>query len=880
MGQNRTSKIGSQPESISYTQIAERLAAHFDYIYYVSCENSNYAEFSIKRRTGQLEVNEEGKNFFESSSKSIDRLIYPEDRERLRSFLDRDHLISELENARQLTADYRMLVNGDKIQFTRMTVTYSSDRSHFIICIENRDASVRREQEHLAALALANQMARRDELTHVKNKTAYHETETELQRQIKEGNVEFGIVICDLNDLKAVNDSEGHRAGDEYIKAACALICRVFQHSPVFRIGGDEFAVILRGEDYRNRKRLMSRLGRNVEENIRMGEGPVLASGLAEYQPERERTVGEVFNRADSAMYENKAYLREQKVLWENRSLKENANIRVISEERRIKLDALYRAFAVVAEGTYVYICDMQYDYSRWSKTAVDAFGLPSEYMYGAGDIWERHIHPEDREAYRKGIAAIFTGNEAEHDMQYRALRTNGNYDVCTCRGVVIRDMSGEPAYFAGTIRNHSLQGHMDALTGLRNQYGFFEDLDSCIRRNVSISVILLSISRFSEINEIYGYHFGNRVLQDYARLIYDTTGNTGHSYRIDGTKFAVISNTLTLEEMRDRYNGFRRYLHESFAVDGRRILLEPNCGALRVDSFEISSQTIYACLNFACEESKYRRMGDLVEFRDEVNAEKHQLLEMLHEIRGSIKRGFRGFYLLYQPVVNVNTERMIAAEALLRWKSDRFGEVLPDQFIPVLESDPLFPELGEWIIRESLLTALQVMQVHPDFVIHVNLSYTQLEKPGFVNSVLHLLDELNFPPEHLCLEITERCRLIDMELLKNTAAGLKSRGVQLAMDDYGTGFSSVGIMREIPFDVIKVDRSLVTNIEESETDRQLVGTVVQLASICRAKVCVEGIETAGMRDILRNFHVSSFQGYFYAKPLQPENLLERGGES
>ena len=97
-------------------------------------------------------------------------------------------------------------------------------------------------------------------------------------------------------------------------------------------------------------------------------------------------------------------------------------------------LDSLYKAFEVVSEGTYMYLCDMKYDYSRWSKSAVDAFGLPSEYMYGAGDIWENGIHPEDRTAYHKSIDEVFLGNISTHDMQYRAKRTTEEYDVCTCR--------------------------------------------------------------------------------------------------------------------------------------------------------------------------------------------------------------------------------------------------------------------------------------------------------------------------------------------------------------------------------------------------------------------------------------------------------------
>ena len=866
----------TQKNSVTYTQIAERLASHYDLIYYIDCQSSHYAELSAKRKSGELKVQEEGDDFFETARKNADRLIFSEDRERVKLFLDRDRLISQLESRRQLTEDYRMNIDGGKTQYTRMTVTYSSDHSHFIICVEDREKDVRKEKEHLAALATANEMARRDELTGTKNKTAYHEMETELQRQLTEESVSFGIVVCDINDLKIINDTEGHKAGDDYIRACCRLVCRIFHHSPVFRIGGDEFAVVLRGQDYLHRESLISQLRRQVEENIRIGEGPVLASGLAVYQPDDDPSVEAVFSRADSQMYGDKARLKQEKLLRETHMLKEKANIRMISDERRIMLDTLFKAFEVVSEGTYVYLCDMKYDLSRWSKSAVDTYGLPAEYMYGAGDIWENQIHPEDRAAYHQGIEEIFSGNASGHDMQYRARRTTGEYDVCTCRGVVIRDPAGEPDYFAGTIRNHGIQGHVDTLTGLRNQYGFFEDLDGCIKRNAAVSVALFGISKFFEINEMYGYRYGNRVLQLYARKVFEVTVNTGHIYRIDGTKFAVISNTLSIPELREKYNSFRGYLHEGLQVDDSRILLNLHCGALRVDNFEIDSQTAYACLNFAYEESKVLRKGDMVEFQNDTNAQDHQQLEQLHVIRASIKRGCEGFYLLYQPVVDAKTEQLIGAEALLRWKNDRYGLVPPDQFIPILESDPLFPELGEWILREAVLAAKQILNQVPGFVINVNLSYSQLEKPCFVDRVARILDEVGYPPEHLCLEVTERCRLLDMELLKNVTADLKSRGILVAMDDFGTGFSTVGILKELPFDIIKIDRSFVQAIEENETDRQLVRSIADLAAIFRAKVCVEGIETAGMRDILRKYHVGSFQGYYYAKPLLLEEILAR----
>jgi EAL domain-containing protein (putative c-di-GMP-specific phosphodiesterase class I) len=268
-----------------------------------------------------------------------------------------------------------------------------------------------------------------------------------------------------------------------------------------------------------------------------------------------------------------------------------------------------------------------------------------------------------------------------------------------------------------------------------------------------------------------------------------------------------------------------------------------------------------------------------MVVFQNDLNDQNHRRLEMLNAIRSSIMRSYQGFYLLYQPVVDARTERFISAEALLRWKDERFGTVPPDQFIPVLESDPLFPELGTWIIREAILTAKRVLERDPTFIVNVNLSYTQITKPDFVDMVLTTLGDLGYPPEHLCFEVTERCRLLDTELLKNVVVSLRSRGILVALDDFGTGFSAVGILREIPFDIIKIDRSFVRMIEENEVDRQIVRSIAELASVFGAKVCVEGIETDGMRDILKRYQVESFQGYYYARPLPSEELLTwRGG--
>ncbi|MCR4793794.1 MAG: EAL domain-containing protein [Ruminococcus sp.] len=864
----------AEHERAIYTRISESLAAYYDVLLYIDSDSGNFSEFSFDKKTGTICVTNEGNNFFSSLTVMINNNFYRFDKKNVLRALTKEKLIEELSDKKQYTLEYRIVSNGEPIH-TRLTAMWSSDRSHFIIGIENIEEQLKKEREHLKALKIANEMARRDELTGIKNKNAFYELEKTVQSNLDNGldYLPFAIVVCDINNLKLINDTLGHKAGDEYIKSSCKLVCNIFAHSPVFRVGGDEFVVFLRSSDYENRSTLIEDLHNQVVENMKKKEGPIVASGMAVYDPRNDKLFTDVFERADTMMYENKKWLK--KGALEKHMHGPDSLDAPLPLERKKKLDALFEAFSVVADGTYVYICDMKYDYSRWSKSAVKCFGLPSEYMLGAGGIWEKHIHPEDAEVYHSGISAVFSGNALGHDMQYRARKLNGDYVLCTCRGVVIRDPNEIPEFFCGSIRNHGIHGHIDPLTGLRNQYGFFEDIEANMVKNTEMRICMIGIGKFSEINEVYGYHFGNIVLQKFGRYMFENIRSSESIYRLDGTKFAVISTSLTVAEMKERYEKLRTHFRKGFFVDDKFIILDLNSGILTVDNFMIDVQTVYACLNFAYGESKVRRQGDLVEFYNDLNDENKHRIEKLHVIRASIMQDYQGFYLLYQPVVDAVSEKIIGAEALLRWRNDEYGIVPPDHFIPILEKDPLFFKLGQWILKTAILGAKELMKKYPDFIINVNLSYTQLEKTNFLDMVFDTLEDTDFPPEHLCLEITERCRLLNIDMLKNIIVNLRGRGIRIALDDFGTGFSSMEIVKELPFDVIKIDRSFVMKIEEDMKERTFIKTFAEVSSTYGAKVCVEGIETAGMRHILLNYHVHSLQGYYYSRPVELDKLLQ-----
>jgi len=296
-------------ENAIFSQIAESLANQYDTIYYVDMLTDHYIEFSSTDVYKSLDVRPSGDDFFSESLRNIERVIHPEDRLPFQRILSKPTLVQMLQGKHMITHSYRLLIDQG-IMYARLSVIWATDNKHLIIGVMNIDDEVRREREVQAQLHVANEKAYRDDLTGVKNKGAYKELEEQMQAAVDEGNAkDFSIVVCDVNGLKTINDRYGHIAGDTHIKKASELICRLWAHSPVFRVGGDEFVVVPQGENYDDREAIMARMRGMIEENRRRGD-VVIAAGMADFDRASDTTVAQVFERADGRMYENKSALK------------------------------------------------------------------------------------------------------------------------------------------------------------------------------------------------------------------------------------------------------------------------------------------------------------------------------------------------------------------------------------------------------------------------------------------------------------------------------------------------------------------------------------------------------------------------------------------
>ena len=303
---------GRRAKVSTYSHIAQALARDYYRIYYVDLETDRYTEYGPDDEGHSLNETQSGGEFFRKSRDYIMNLVHPGDRDELLMSFTKEKLLDALKNNKTFTLTFRMVSGGEPLYMSLKAILLDDgEGSRLVIGVNDIDSQIRREQEYTRKLLLAREKANRDPLTGVKSKHAYLETEARMNEMISAGRPDpFSIVFLDINGLKKTNDSLGHSAGDKFIKDACTMICNVFKHSPVFRVGGDEFVVITSGSDNENMESLLNELDlKNA--SSRGIEGVDVAYGVAAFEPGSDRSVSDVMERADAAMYDNKRDVKE-----------------------------------------------------------------------------------------------------------------------------------------------------------------------------------------------------------------------------------------------------------------------------------------------------------------------------------------------------------------------------------------------------------------------------------------------------------------------------------------------------------------------------------------------------------------------------------------
>lgn len=527
-----------------------------------------------------------------------------------------------------------------------------------------------------------------------------------------------------------------------------------------------------------------------------------------------------------------------------------------------------------VSEDQFIYVHDMETGLSTWSQSAVDYFGLPATSFPDATSVIGALVHPDDFPNWIKELNDVFALRNDGFYYTYHIRNAQGEYVQCTGKGKIVGDEKGDPAIFTGSITIHKKKIEYDSVTDLPKLQEFQKEVRTLKAEHQTCLTMAVELRRFHNINTLYGYNFGSKTLYEVSHYMKRELGDKGKIYRLEGTIFGFLLQEDDLDFARELYAKIREGCSK-FMLDGCALNLEVAGAALYTKNHTISSQTILSCLLSTLEKAKEEDSYDLVVFDDESHESNYKMMELLDAVKAGIRNECSGFYVCYQPFVSTVTGRIIGAEALVRYRNPIYGEVSPGRFVPHLESHPCFYDLSIWVLRQAIHDAKQLLHQMPGFFINVNMSYSQLERENFKQEVIDILEEYNFPKEQLQLELTERCRNMDLSYLREQLQFFRSHGIKIALDDFGTGTSTINLLCDLPITCVKIDQSFILNILDKTNNKVIVDTTVQCAKRLGLNVCLEGVETLAIKEFIGQYNANYHQGYYYSKPVEFERFKE-----
>ena len=526
------------------------------------------------------------------------------------------------------------------------------------------------------------------------------------------------------------------------------------------------------------------------------------------------------------------------------------------------------------------------------SESVAKMLGQPGEELLGEG--FTRFVHEEDRPllcaAYEHGEPHEIVFRVANEFREWRHLEAHvtdlrGDRQI---RGIVLNARDVTERVRLEEELTH--QAFHDGLTALPNRALFRDRLDQALARSERLpepfAVLLLDLDGFKQVNDSLGHDAGDQLLKEVARRVAEVTRPADTLARFGGDEFAMLLEGTSETQAVAAANRLLRRLAEPIRIAGHDLALGASVGIAAHDGGSGGSEELIRHADLAMYAAKEAGRGRYEVFRYDMARELGELLGLEHELRLGLQRG--EFSLHYQPEIALDTAAMVGVEALLRWQSPSRGSVPPAEFIPIAEATGLIVPLGEFVLREACAQTARWRrnaELPDGFVTWINLSAKQLSAGGVSASVRAALETVALPPRFLGLEVTETALVQDGHAGERARAELQELhrlGVRIAVDDFGTGFSSLGQLRSFPVDMIKVDRSFVQGIEHDAKDAAITANLVSLAHALGLLAIAEGIESDGQLTSLRELGCDLAQGFLFARPAPPDQidrlLAEAGG--
>ncbi len=494
-------------------------------------------------------------------------------------------------------------------------------------------------------------------------------------------------------------------------------------------------------------------------------------------------------------------------------------------------------------------------------------------------------VIPEERERIADQVRRRAAGEPGD-SYEVTALRKDG--------GVFAAMVLGSPSTYrnqpasVGTLIDiserkwaeaqlHEL-AYYDSLTGLPNRRLLEDRVRQCLvaaeRDRTTVALFFVDIDHFKRVNDSLGHSAGDELLCSVAERLGSVVRKVDSLGRLGGDEFIVLLPGIDAGDAADVARRMIEVFASPFRVGEHELTVTPSFGISLYPDDGKDFETLLRNSDAAMYRAKEAGRNGFQFYSSEMNVATLEHLMLESNLRNALPKG--ELLLFYQPLVSLESGRIVGVEALIRWRHPQIGMISPARFIPVAEDTGIISAIGDWVLFEACRQAMawQVAGI-PPLTVAVNVSPVQFRQSAFVEVVAGALAHTGLDPAFLELELTERTVMHDAEINLGTLESLHRMGVELAVDDFGTGYSSLAYLKRFPVNKLKIDQSFVRHVAEDADDQAIASAIVGIGKSLRLKTLAEGVETAEQLQWLRSQHCDFAQGYFFSMPLPPDDMAE-----
>ena len=419
---------------------------------------------------------------------------------------------------------------------------------------------------------------------------------------------------------------------------------------------------------------------------------------------------------------------------------------------------------------------------------------------------------------------------------------------------------------------------HHDSLTDLPNRNMLVDRLEQAIvratRKNKMVAILFLDLDHFKIINDTLGHDVGDKSLQKIATTIDSNLRASDTVARFGGDEFVILLEEIQKQkEITAIVDKLLSVITEPMNLEGHEIIMSASIGISLFPNDSDNVSTLLKYADIAMYRAKDRGRNSYEFYSSDMSIKAFERLTLETRLRRAVK--LKEFELVYQPQIDVNTNQIVGAEALMRWHPEGMNSISPNVFIPLLEETGLIVEVGEWLIDTALSQLKKVQDNISNFKMSINLSSRQFQNKNLIEILEQSIVKHQINPQHVELEITESLLMEHHHITLSTLNRISELGLHLSIDDFGTGYSSLSYLKQFPIDTLKIDRSFVRDITTDPNDEAIVTAIIALAKSLNLQLIAEGVETEQQFQFIKDNKCQVAQGYYFSKPLSVEKLEE-----